>query len=134
MIDLTQGVTPERKQTFTDSSKDSNVILSPLRPHKFERMCTPSSDLTLLKPVTHRPTVGLGGCEETIVETEWHAYRRKLQNPPSIFISKHLGIAHNPSSAEKVFGKQTYSKGPTDAIVKVTFFPNSYYSVGSKRE
>lgn len=126
MIDLTQGVTPERKQSLTDYSIDSNAILPPLRPHKFERMPTPGFDLTLLKPVTHRPTVELGGVEETIVETEWHAYRRKLQIPSSVFISKHLETAHNPSPTEKAFRKQTYSKGPTDAIVKVTFFPSSY--------
>lgn len=132
MIDLTQGVTPERKQNLTDSSKDSNVILSPLLPHKFERMPTPGFDLTLLKPVTHRPTVGFGGVEEAVVETKWHPYRRKLQNPSSAnFISKHSETAHNPSpTEEKVFGRQTYSKSPTDAIVKVTFFPSLYFFRG----
>lgn len=104
MIDLTQGVTPERKQSSSESSKDSNMILSPLRPHKFERMPTLGFDLTLPKPVTHQPKVGLGGIKQTSVETEWHAYRQTVDNT---------------SPAEKLFGKQTYSKGPTDAIVKI---------------
>ncbi|EDR14922.1 uncharacterized protein LACBIDRAFT_322344 [Laccaria bicolor S238N-H82] len=119
MIDLTQGVTPERKQSSSESSKDSNMILSPLRPHKFERMPTLGFDLTLPKPVTHQPKVGLGGIKQTSVETEWHAYRQTVDNT---------------SPAEKLFGKQTYSKGPTDAIVKVTAFPSSCLFRGSKKE